>query len=247
MTAALSILTPVVHVQPGGEGVATVTIRNTGTIVDQFAINLLGDASAWARPDPGVVSLFPGAEETISVRFSPPRSSAVTAGSIPFGVRVTSQEDPTFSVVEEGAVQIGGFAAVEARIVPRTSEGKRNAVHRLEVTNTGNSPVTAHVNASDPDELLLFDLEPDSIDVPPGETVSARVKVVAKKSNRGKGSRRMPFQVQVSQGGTPVNVDANFEQKPKSSILLFLAILAVAGVLVFLLQDQAGALALTGR
>jgi len=63
MPAALSILTPVVTASPGGEGIATVNVKNTGTVVDQFAINLLGDPSAWARPDPGVVSLFPGAEQ----------------------------------------------------------------------------------------------------------------------------------------------------------------------------------------
>jgi len=246
MPAALSILTPVVNVQPGGEGVASITIRNTGQVVDQFAINLLGDASAWGRPDPGVISLFPGAEETVTLRFSPPRSSAIVAGTVPFGVRVTSQEDPEFSVVEEGSVLIGGFSAVEARIVPRTSEGKRNAVHRIEVTNTGNAPVSAHLVASDPDELLVFDFEPDDVEVQPGATASVKLKVVAKKPNRGKGARRMPFQVQVEPGGAPVNVDATFEQKPKSSVLLFLAILVVAGVLVYLLQDQAGALPLGG-
>jgi hypothetical protein len=230
MPAALTILTPVVHVQPGGEGTASVLIRNTGTVVDQFAVNLVGDASAWARPDPGVLSLFPGAEETITIRFTPPRSSAVTAGTVPYGVRLTSQEDTEFSIVEEGSVQIGGFSSVEARVVPRTSEGKRNAVHRVEITNTGNAPVTASVTASDPDG--------------PGATSSARVKVVAKKANRGKGTRRMPFQVEVDPGGGPVKVDGNFEQKPKASILLFLAIIAVAGVLVYLLQDQAGSLPL---
>lgn len=244
MPAALSILTPVVHVQPGGEGTASVLIRNTGTIVDQYAVNLVGDASAWARPDPGVVSLFPGAEETITIRFTPPRSSAVTAGVVPYGVRVTSQEDREFSLVEEGTVQIGGFSSVEARVVPRTSEGKRNAVHRVEVTNTGNAPVTVAITASDPDLLLAFDIEPESLEVGPGATSPARVKVVAKKANRGKGTRRMPFQVEVDAGAGPVKVDGNFEQKPKASILLFLAIIAVAGVLVYLLQDQAGSLPL---
>lgn len=244
MPAALSILTPVVNVQPGGEGVASILIRNTGQVVDQFAINLLGDPSAWGRPDPGVISLFPGAEETVTLRFSPPRTSAIVAGTVPFGVRVTSQEDPEFSIVEEGSVTIGGFSSVEARIVPRTSEGKRNAVHRLEITNTGNAQVSAHLVASDPDNLLVFDFDPGDVEVPPGQTATARVKVVAKKPNRGKGSRRMPFQVHVEPGGAPINLDASFEQKPKASILLFLAIIAVAGVLVYLLQDQAGSLPL---
>ena len=239
MPAAVSILTPLVTVAPGGVGVAQVLIRNTGTVVDQFAINLVGDASAWARPVPPAISLFPSADQTIEIHFSPPRSSAVVAGAVPYGVRVTCQEDPEFSVVEEGAVDIAGFAAIEARVVPRTSEGKRSAVHRLEVTNVGNSVVTADLSASDPDELLAFDIEPETVEVQPGATEIAKIKVAAKRAQKGRGTRRMPFNVLIEPGGPPVQVDANFEQKPKASILLFLAILIVLGVLVYLVQDQA--------
>ena len=244
MPASVSILTPLVTAAPGGAGVAQVLIRNTGTVVDQFAINLVGDASAWARPLPPAISLFPGADQTIEIHFSPPRSSAVVAGTVPYGVRVTSQEDTEFSVVEEGVVTIAGFAAIEAKVVPRTSEGKRSAVHRLEITNTGNSVVTADLSASDPDELLAIDIEPATIEVQPGATEIAKVKVAAKKSQKGRSTRRMPFNVFVEPGGPPVQVDANFEQKPKGSILLLLAILVVIGVLVFLVKDQAGALPL---
>jgi hypothetical protein len=239
MPAAVTIQTPSVTVQPGGTGVAVVLIRNTGTIVDQFAINIVGDASAWARPQPPAVSLMPDGEQTIEIHFSPPRTSAVVAGLVPYGVRVTAQEDKDFSVVEEGAVQIGGFSSVEAKVVPRTSEAKRRAVHRVEIRNTGNSPVTAEVSASDPDELLAFEVEPSTVTVEPGELGVARLKVASRKGHRGRGSRRMPFNVLVEPGGTPVQVDGAFEQKPKASILLFLAILIVAGVLVVLLKQQA--------
>jgi hypothetical protein len=237
MPAAVSITTPVVTAAPGGQGVCKVLIRNTGTIVDQFAVNLVGDASAWARPVPAAFSLFPGAEQTIDVHFNPPRSSAVVAGVVPFGVRVTCQEDADFSVVEEGNVQITGFSAVEARVVPRTSEGKRKAVHRIEVTNTGNSPVTAEVSASDPDELLAFEIEPTRLEVEPGSTSTARVKLAAKKGHKGRAARRLPFSVLVEPGGPAVNVDAAFEQKPKASLLLFVGILLAAGVLAVLLAD----------
>lgn len=244
MPAAVSILTPLVTAAPGGAGVAQVLIRNTGTVVDQFAVNLVGDASAWARPVPPALSLFPGAEQTIEIHFSPPRSSAVVAGSVPYGVRVTSQEDTDFSIVEEGEVTIAGFAQIEAKVVPRTSEGKRSAVHRVEITNTGNSVVTADVSASDPDELLAFDLDPDTVEVQPGQTEIVKLKVAAKKSQKGRSTRRMPFNVFVEPGGPTVQVDANFEQKPKASLLLFVAILLLLGVLVYLVQDQAGALPL---
>jgi len=247
MPAAVSLASPVVSVEPGGQATVEVRIRNTGTVVDQFACNIVGDASAWARCEPPRLSLFPDAEQTITVRFDPPRTSAVTAGSVPFGVRVTSHEDPDFSVVEEGTVQIGGFAAVQARVVPRTSEGKRRAVHRVEVTNTGNAPVTAQISASDPDELLAFALEPETLEVPPGETSVARVKVAARKSQSGRGSRRLPFTVVVESGGAPVQADAAFEQKPKGSVFIIIAILVVAAALVFLLKDQASSLTMVLR
>lgn len=246
MPGLVSILTPVVTVQPGGEGVVEVRIRNTGTVVDQFAVNLVGQASAWSRCEPPVLSLFPGAEETVRVHFAPPRSSAVTAGLIPYGVRVTCREDTEFSLVEEGSVQIGGFSSVEAKLVPRTSEGKRTANHRIEVTNTGNAVVDAEVWASDPDELLALDVEPNHLSVQPGTTAVAKVKVAAVKGP-SRTSRRIPFQVHVEGGSAPVQVEGAFEQSAKSSsLLVFVAIAVVAAVLVFLVQDQASGLPLSG-
>ncbi len=244
MAATLNILTPVVTAQPGSESIVEVVVRNTGTVVDQFAVNLVGDASAWARPVPAVLSLFPGAEQTVEIHFTPPRTSAVTAGLIPYGVRVSSQEDPESSIVEEGSVQITGFSAVQARLVPRTSEGKSKAVHRIEITNTGNAPVHVEIHAEDPDELLVFDSDPDNLDVAPGATATGVLKVAARKKNPTKGQRRLPFTVYIEPGGAPVTVEGAFEQKAKGgSILVLVAILIAVGALVFLLKDQAGALA----
>lgn len=245
MPGLVSILTPVVTVQPGGEGVVEVRIRNTGTVVDQFAFNLVGQASAWARCEPPVISLFPNAEETVRVHFTPPRSSAVTAGLLPYGVRVTCQEDKEFSVVEEASVQISGFSSVEAKVVPRTSEGKRTATHRIEITNTGNAVVEAEAWASDPDELLAIDVEPNHLSIQPGATEVAKVKVAAVKGP-SRSPRRIPFQVHVEGGSAPVQVEGAFEQRAKSSsLLVFVAIAVVAAMLVFLVQDQASGLPLS--
>ena len=230
--AVLTLLTPVVSATPGGEGTASVRVKNTGTIVDQFAVNLLGEASAWGSVDPPFVSLFPGAEETVAVHFRPPRSSTVAAGGIAFGVRITSKEDPDFSVVEEGSVQVTGFAGVTAKVVPRTSQGRGSAEHRVEVTNTGNERVQASIMALDPDELLAIGVVPDTLTIEPGRTEVAKVRIAARGAARQPG-RRMPFQVTVDAGtGVPVTADAAFESKGGFPILLVVAILAVAAILV---------------
>ena len=241
MPGALTLLSPLVSASPGGDAVAELTIRNTGTVVDQFAFNVVGDAAAWARCDPPFVSLFPGAEETVRVRFNPPRSSAVTAGTIPYGVRVTAQEDPDYSQVEEGALRIEGFAQVQARVVPRTSEGKRRATHRVEVTNGGNSPVSVDLSALDPDNLLVFDVEPAQLHLGPGATEVARLKVLTRKTFTGGSARPRRFTVQVDSGGGPVNADATFNQKGKTSPLWFVVIAIVAAVAAFLIKSQADA------
>lgn len=246
MPGLVSLQTPVVTADPGGSVAAELRVRNTGHIVEQFSFTVLGDAAGWASVEPPVLSLFPGAEGSVTVVFRPPRSSEVVAGAIPFGVRVTSTEDSEFSTVEEGTLQVGGFAQVQAKLVPRTSEGKRGAEHRVEVTNSGNAPVQAVVSATDPDDMLLFHITPVELEVPPGTTASARVRVKPRKSSSGGTSMRRPFQVTI-EAGTPTVLDGAFEQKPKGSVLLLVAIVVVAVVLALLLKDQAeGATLLLG-
>src|SRR4030088_598986 len=99
MGASVTLQERAIAVEPGGEGGLSVRVRNTGQVVDQFALQVLRDPAAWPRVDPPALSLFPGAEESVTVRFPPPRTSAVPAGQLPFGIRVVSHEDQA-AVVE---------------------------------------------------------------------------------------------------------------------------------------------------
>jgi uncharacterized membrane protein len=235
MPAATSLINPLVTVEPGSEGVAELRIKNTGSIVDQFAVNLVGEASAWARCDPPVISLFPGAEESVTIRFTPPRAADVAAGVIAFGARVTSKEDPDFSQVEEGSVQVGGFSAVQMRVVPRTSQGKRHASHHIEVSNSGNAPITAAIAATDPDEQLAFKIHPPSLQVPAGATVVAKLDLVAREKAKG-GMKRRGFSVTAHAAGAVTSAEAAFEQKPRANVIIWVAILIAIAALVFLLK-----------
>lgn len=238
MPAVVHLRTPVVSVEPGNEAAAELSIKNAGTVVDQFLCNVLGEASAWARCEPPVVSLFPGAEETVRVVFAPPRAASIPAGSVPFGVQVTAHEDPEFSQVEEGTVQVGGFSSLAVKIVPRTSQGKRTAKHRVEITNSGNAPLQVSLDAVDPDANLAFDFDPRAVEVPGGGESVAELRVVA--AGAAKGSiKRHPFTVTAEAAGTTASSDAAFEQKPKGSVLIWVAVAIVAAVLVFLLRDTA--------
>jgi len=48
------------EVQPGASAVVTVTVRNTGAVVDHFHVDVLGDAMSWATITPAtLVTLTP--------------------------------------------------------------------------------------------------------------------------------------------------------------------------------------------
>lgn len=244
MPATVSLLNNVVTVEPGSEGVGMVRVRNTGVVVDQFTLSMVGDAAAWATFEPPTVSLLPDNEQTVTIRFRPPRNSTVAAGAVDFGVRVVAQEDAGFSVVEEGTLQIGGFAGVTMKVVPRTSQGKRGADHRVEIHNTGNTATSAVVRAQDPDDLLVFKITPAEVEVPPGETAVARIRVASKKGPKGRVAARRPFTVSVQTPG-PVPVapfEAAFEQRARRAILVPLLIVAIiAGIAIWFTQQDANA------
>ena len=62
MGASVTLVTPAVSVEPGGTVTVAVKVRNTGTVVDEFVLDVLGDAAGWATVAPPAVNLFPGAE-----------------------------------------------------------------------------------------------------------------------------------------------------------------------------------------
>jgi hypothetical protein len=229
------VLTPTnVPVVPGTTGTCSVRIRNTGVVVDQFSISVLGQPAAWTTAVPAVLSLFPGAEGTIELHFAPPRTAEVGSGPTPFGVRVDASQDPEGSVVEEGEVDLLAYTDLRAKITPRTSEAKRKARHEVLLDNRGNTAVEADLSASDPDEVLAFELSPRTVTVPAGGTSRVAVNVAAREGFLKGPDKQRPFQVRVLAGDQPaVNLDATLLQKAgMPRFILPLAAAAVAAVLL---------------
>ena len=203
MGVTASLQSTSVAVAPGEEAVLEVRVRNTGHVVDVLHVEVVGDAAAWAVVEPASLSLFPGNDQTVAVRFRPPMSADGPAGTVPFGVRVRSQEDPSGSVVEEGALEVASFLAIAAELQPRTSRGRKGAVHELAIDNRGTRPVAVTVEGSDPDGNLLFSVDPPATEVPANGAVFVKVKLrAAHPFRKGTALTRM-FNVVVSEpGGT---------------------------------------------
>ena len=238
MGVSVTLVTPAVAVEPGQSVAVEIRIKNTGSVVDEFTLDVLGDPGAWAAVDPPTISLFPAAEGTARAVFSPPRAAGTPAGLIPFGLRVRSKEDPAGSAVEEGSVQVGAFLEPHAELVPRTSRGSSSASHDLAVDNRGNTRLNADIEAADADRQLRFDVKPPAVVVEPGMAAFARVKVSpAKRFWRGQPKTR-PFQLYVKPaGGLPIALDGTLVQEsilPPWFLRAILALIILAVLLVVL-------------
>lgn len=223
-------------VVPGEMVTCTVRIRNTGAVVDQFALTVLGQPAAWTTVVPAALSLFPNADGTVELHFAPPRAPGVGVGPTPFGVRVVGSEDPDNAVVEEGEIDLLPFVDVTAKVTPRTSETKRKARHEVVVDNLGNAPVAVHLSAADPDEQLAFDLKDPTVTVEAGQSRHVPLKVAAKKGFARGADKHRPFQVTARpEGGLyPLVMDANLIQKaglPRFVLPLVAGVVALALIL----------------
>jgi hypothetical protein len=127
-----------------------------------------------------------------------------------------SREDPAGSTVEEGTLDVAGFLAPTAELVPRTSHGSRRARHELAIDNRGNVPMDASLEGIDADRLVRFDLDPPSVNVPPGVASFATIGVRPVRTFWRGAAKTRPFQVAVRAGGPnaePMLLDGSYLQE----------------------------------
>jgi hypothetical protein len=231
-----------VRAEPGGQSSFLVTVRNTGTVVDQFTVEVLGSAAGWATVTPPTVSLFPGADGQATVTFNPPRTADVAAGEIPFAVKVTSHEDPEGSIVEEGVLVVGTFADLFAELLPRTARGRRSARYDMALDNRGNDRVNAVLSAIEPDERLRFTFQPPAVVAEPDTATFSQVVARPVRTFWRGSAVTIPFKIVVEpEGVAPLVVDGTMLQEPRlprwfwKAVLLVLVLLLLLVVLWFAL------------
>jgi hypothetical protein len=216
MDIVVTIEGPPPRVDPGGEISATVRVRNAGDIVDEFYVTVVGDPERWTVVEPTSISLFPGTEGTVQLRFRPPRASSTPAGRLTFGVAATSRVDPEKAVVEEGVIDVLSYHEATAELVPKTSRAWRSTAHVLRLANLGNEAITGAVAATDADQRLELAVTPATLQIEPGASREATVSVGSRSAPLFGSTERLPFAVSVNMGASraPIVTDGVFEQRP---------------------------------
>jgi hypothetical protein len=222
-------------VEPGRETTCQLSLSNTGSIVEQFSIMVLGDAVGWIKAEPPVVSMFPGAQQTVTLHFAPPRDHTTLAGELPFAIKVIPSNEPEESVTEEGVVTVGSFNDVGAELLPRNPTGRVAGRQRLAVDSRGNTPLPVTVSALDASDALRFRFRPALLTAAPGAAHFVRIRIRPRK-RFWKGAQQLkPYKVTVSaEGERPLVLDGQFTQRAVLPKWVYaLAALIVLAVLVW--------------
>jgi hypothetical protein len=234
MTAVVNLQAENLQVEPGQTITGELSLANTGTIVEQFTIMILGDAAAWTESDPPVVSLFPGGQQTVILRFAPPRLHTTPAGVIPFAVKVIPSNEPEESVTEEGTITVGSFNDVGAELVPRVTTARITGRQKLAVDSRGNIPLPVEISALDGADALKFQIRPQRLTTAPGEARFIRLGVKPRQRFWKGQPQQKPYKVQITpENEKPLVLDGALTQKavlPK----WVLPLVALAGVLALL-------------
>jgi hypothetical protein len=163
--------------EAGGEAVVLLRVRNTGDVVEEYHVDVVGDPALWCAVEPATLRLYPGTTGSVRLTFAPPRSPDAPAGPHPYGVRVRPAEVPDAVAVPEGSLSVIPFTDIHAELLPVTVRGWWHAKPRLVVDNYGNTTVTASVAAVAPGNRVDFDIRTPSFQVPPGRAHFSVVKL----------------------------------------------------------------------
>lgn len=240
MGASVALPEDEVVLAPGDSVTREIRVRNTGVVVDRFELDVLGDAAQWTTVAPTSVNLLPGEERAVQLVFAPPRTPKVTAGIVPFAVRVMSCEDTAGSVISEAAVSVSAFTTLAAELLPRTSRGSRVGRHQLAVDNLGNTPAEIRILPSDPDAQLDFRVTPDTLSAAPGTATFLKVRASPRKRFLKGADKTLPFEITVLAPDTdPITVPGSVLQQPLvPPWLLKVVLLAVVALVGFAILWQ---------
>ncbi|NEE32284.1 hypothetical protein G3M53_43400 [Streptomyces sp. SID7982] len=195
MGAIVLLLEDDTPAKPGEETRRPVQICNSGSVVDRFELDIVGDAKDWIRVEPTEVNVFPDHSAGAELIFTPPSSADIPAGAVPFALRVMSHEDLEGSVVEEGTVTVGAFTDFGVKLVPTTRRTRFGARFNAVVDNRGNAPLKVQLYATDADAQLRFTFPYKEIEVARGKGAIAPVKVRPVTRQWRGADVSLPFQV----------------------------------------------------
>jgi|GEM_PF-1319749 len=203
------------EVVPGGDPVSIeVQVYNLSPIVDAFRVTA-PLAPPWLAVSTAEVRLLPNSNERTQITVRIAAGTLVPAGTLQLLLRVQSVAHPELVVEDHLELTIPGVQTpLVLRLEPSIVRVKDNQAGRLQATvdNTdGNEARRVTLTGQDPEGLVRFFFSPAVIEVPPGGTASAAVRLEAPTPDPGQQATRQ-LTVSASDGRDDVRAIASLVQ-----------------------------------
>ncbi|HXT34570.1 MAG TPA: hypothetical protein VN837_03240, partial [Chloroflexota bacterium] len=178
MSAAIQVtLTPsVVEARPTTPAEVVVTIHNTGTTVERYAIALEGLPREWYTLPEGTTGLFPNDREDVRITIHSQQDAKMEAGAHPFTVTVSGRANPADKTQAAGTLRVPAAPSLDVQLRPTRVTG-RKARFNLLLRNEGNAPIEVDLEAHDSEEGCDFAVKPLMTQVRPGQRATVHIAV----------------------------------------------------------------------
>jgi hypothetical protein len=214
----------------GGEQRVELTVRNTGSLVDEFVLGV-EPAVGWIRVEPARLSLYPGREQQATVVLAPPAVPAPPAGTL-----ARSALHPHIGATAPGSVTVGAVDGISAYIEPTTVLAKTRGFAQVVLRNDGNRPMPVALFRTDAGPGVRTDVLPDRLQLPAGAQAAATVRLRPARLRWRGDTQPHPYRLRVQpQLGRPLDLDAALVQRPLFArwVLPLLLVLLLTPALVF--------------
>lgn len=230
-----------VLVTPGSSpGFLIVQLENQSQIVDHFSVRLFGIPSDWVTTPGEPVQLNPRRQESVTLTFHPPPEPTTTAGQHPIQIFIHSREQGDVVAQADAVLIVDSFDRFDANMSPTEVETRTRTQLEVTVTNKGNAASEYALSATDNALALMFEIEPDTLELAPAASEVALVKAAPRKPNWIGGLKHYSVTVTVTpgSGASPKPLLAQFKQRawlprwlPILLLLLCCALIALLAAL----------------
>ncbi len=200
---------------PGSSpGYLVVQLQNLTNIVDHFSLRVFGIPSDWVTTPGQAIQLNPRQQESATLNFHPPPEPTTTAGTHPIQIFVQSREQGNVVAQADAVLVVDPFNRFEATLSPTEVETRTRAQLDVTIANKGNAPDDYTVTAIDNAVALMFEIEPDSLELAPGASRVAAIKAAPRKPNWIGGVKHYSVTVTVTpRADAPLPMMAQFRQR----------------------------------
>ena len=168
------------EVEPGEEVRTTVKVRNSGTIVEQYRLDVLGPAAPWAEVVPAEVSVYPGTDMEVQLILRPPRPPTPRRARWPSPCAAPRWSHPTRSPSRRATSWSGPSSSWRCSWRRRPPGDGGSGRHRVWSHNRGTAPARMRLTGQGPGRATVVRARARVVEAPAGGKGSASLKVRAR-------------------------------------------------------------------